>query len=289
MSQYTNMDILVPAVDAGYSITGMCYYSFSFLTRQTDNSTYYCINSGANSQILNVNLKPGSCVMAEPGAMMYKSPDVKSTVECGSCQRCCVGETLCKGIHTNEGASEGFVVIFMTFIVSFENLFFWCHRFIGLTPDFPAKVVPVDLGQHGGKIITKGGAWMANIGDVRVSVDCDCNCCTCCCGGMGMVRQANIGTGTVFLAAGGTVLTRRLGEGEAIICDTSSLVGYEDGVKISIKRAGGCCTMCCGGEGLFNTKVKGPGLVIVQSMSFEKYKAALVPPVPSKNNDNSPA
>lgn len=244
MSQYTNMDILVPAVDAGYSITG------------------------ANSQILNVNLKPGSCVMAEPGAMMYKSPDVKSTVECGSCQRCCVGETLCKGIHTNEGASEGF---------------------IGLTPDFPAKVVPVDLGQHGGKIITKGGAWMANIGDVRVSVDCDCNCCTCCCGGMGMVRQANIGTGTVFLAAGGTVLTRRLGEGEAIICDTSSLVGYEDGVKISIKRAGGCCTMCCGGEGLFNTKVKGPGLVIVQSMSFEKYKAALVPPVPSKKNDNSPA
>lgn len=153
-------------------------------------------------------------------------------------------------------------------------------RFIGLTPDFPAKVVPINLAEHSGKIIAKGGAWMANIGDVRVSVDCDCNCLTCCCGGMGLVRQSAIGSGTVFLAAGGTVLTRKLGAGESIICDTSSLLGYEDGVKISLKRAGGCCTMCCGGEGLFNTEVKGPGLVIVQSMAFENYKRALVPPPP---------
>lgn len=153
-------------------------------------------------------------------------------------------------------------------------------RFIGLTPDFPAKVIPVHLSEIGGKLITKSGAYMANVGDVRVSVDCDCNCCTCCCGGMGMARQSAIGNGTVFLAAGGTVLTKTLGENEAIIVDTSSLVGYQEGVKLSIKRAGGCCTLCCGGEGLFNTKVKGPGLVIVQSMSFEKYRQALAPPPP---------
>ena len=149
--------------------------------------------------------------------------------------------------------------------------------------------MPINLGQHSGKIITKGGAWMGNLGDVRVSLDCDCNPLTCCCGGMGLVRQTAVGTGTVFLAAGGTVLTRKLGANDSIIVDTNSLLGYEDGVTLKIKKAGGCCTMCCGGEGLFNTKVKGPGLVIVQSMAFETYRAALVPPPPppKKNGHNS--
>jgi uncharacterized protein (AIM24 family) len=151
---------------------------------------------------------------------------------------------------------------------------------IGLTPDFPAKVVPVDLSESGGKMILKSGAYMANVGDVRVSMDCDCNICTCCCGGLGLVRQTAIGKGTVFLAAGGTVLTKKLGEGDSMIVDTDCIVGYQEGVTMSIKRAGGCCTMCCGGEGLFNTKIKGPGLVILQSMSFERYRAALAPPPP---------
>lgn len=156
------------------------------------------------------------------------------------------------------------------------------NRFIGLTPDFPAKVVPINLGEVGGKMITKGGAYMANTGDVRISVDCDCNCCTCCFGGMGMVRQSAIGTGTLFVAAGGTVLTKTLGQNESMIIDTDSIVGYQEGVKFSIKRAGGCCTICCGGEGMFNTKVTGPGLIVVQSMSFEKYRLALAPPPPKK-------
>lgn len=66
------------------------------------------IVTGANAQVLTVNLRPGDKVAAEPGAMLYKSPDVKSSVECGSCQRVCVGETLCKGIHTNEGTDNGY-------------------------------------------------------------------------------------------------------------------------------------------------------------------------------------
>ena len=42
--------------------------------------------------------------------------------------------------------------------------------------------------------------------------------------------------------------------------------------------------MCCGGEGIFNTTLTGPGLVIIQSMSFEKYRRALIPPPLPPNN-----
>ena len=44
---------------------------------------------------------------------------------------------------------------------------------------------------------------------------------------------------------------------------------------MSVKMAGGFCTCCCGGEGMFNTVMTGPGLVYVQSMSFAKFKRAL--------------
>ena len=36
--------------------------------------------------------------------------------------------------------------------------------------------------------------------------------------------------------------------------------------------------MCCGGEGMFNATLTGPGLIIIESMSFEKYKFAVAPP-----------
>ena len=46
-------------------------------------------------------------------------------------------------------------------------------------------------------------------------------------------------------------------------------------MKLDIRLAGGCCTCCCGGEGMFNTVLEGPGTIYVQSMSVEKFKAAL--------------
>lgn len=147
-----------------------------------------------------------------------------------------------------------------------------------MTPNFPGKIVPVDLSTTGKHLIARGGAYMAHCGQVSLTADFDCNCCRCCCGGMGFARQSITGDGTVFLAAGGTIITKVLGVKEKIVVDTESIVAYEHGVTLDFKAAGGCCTMCCGGEGMFNSSLTGPGLVVIQSMSFEKYKDALRPP-----------
>ena len=45
---------------------------------------------------------------------------------------------------------------------------------------------------------------------------------------------------------------------------------------LSCRTAGGCCTCCCGGEGLFNTTLTGPGRVYIQSYSKEKFMMALM-------------
>lgn len=214
--------------------------------------------TGADCQVLTVNLKPGEKVTSEPGAMMFMSSDMGAEARCGGCTRTCAGESCCKVEFTNNGNGDGF---------------------IALTPDFPAKVLPIDLTAMGGSYVCKKGAYFSHIGDVSVTIDCDCNPATCCFGGMGMIRQKIEGDGTIFLSAGGTVLQKQLADGERLIIDTDSVVGWQPSAKLGIRTAGGCCTCCFGGEGLFNTTLQGPGHVVVQSMSFEKYKRAVAPPV----------
>ena len=69
-----------------------------------------------------------------------------------------------------------------------------------------------------------------------------------------------------------------LADGETIVVDTPSLIGWQETTKVSYKMAGDCLTICCGGQGLVNTTVTGPGKILLQSMSFESYRQALRPP-----------
>lgn len=187
----------------------------------------------------------------------YWCRQVKTSAKCGSCTRCCSGETCCKVIYTNEGNKDAF---------------------IGITPDFPAKVVPVNLGEWGeSNLVSKAGAYLSNIGEVDVSMNLDCGFTGCCIRGMGCIRQKSTGSGTVFLEAGGTVLTRQLGAGEKLVVDSDSIVGFQDTVQLGWQLNGGPLTWCFGGEGCCNLTMSGPGTIIIQSMSKGKYISAMAP------------
>merc|ERR1719198_1729601 len=70
----------------------------------------------------------------------------------------------------------------------------------------------------------------------------------------------------------GELVMKYVPDGETVVVDTESVVAWEDTVKMSIRKTGGCCAMCCGGEGLFNTTLTGPGTIYVQSYSHSKFK-----------------
>lgn len=150
--------------------------------------------------------------------------------------------------------------------------------YAALTPNFPtAKVVPVDLSSPdvGGAVIAQKGAYMASYGDVHVEVSCDTSCLRCCCGGMGMVRQRLTGNGTVFLSSSGTIVQKVLQAQETILVDTECLLAFASTCKMDLRRAGGVMGMVGGGQGIFNTTVTGPGLVIIQSMNEAVFLQAL--------------
>ena len=214
--------------------------------------------TGYESQVLTMRVGPGGTLLGEPGTMVYLSSGITQSVTYeGCCERICSGENC--------------------FVLNLNNLGN-ADAYAALTPHFPtAKVVPVDLSsQHvRGKLITQQGAFMASYGDVRVGASVDFSFVRCCCGGMGLVRQKIEGSGTVFLEGTGTIVQKVLEIGETILVDTNCIMAYADSCTLDLRRVGGVLGMIGSGEGIFNTTLTGPGLVIVQSMNQKTFKEAL--------------
>jgi uncharacterized protein (AIM24 family) len=216
---------------------------------------------------------------------MYMHPKMQTTVEltlctpsgCGEgCNRIWGGEDCVKVLLVNGSDEQGYV---------------------GLTPNFPAKIIPIKFGTHVGSgrhLIAQSGTYMAELGDVDVSCDVDCGITTCCCAGFGLCRQKLSGSddSIAFLNAGGTIVYKHLKEGEVITVDSGSVVGFEDTVDLGIQwngRVCGCCTCCCGGEGCCSTTLKGPGRVYMQSMSFGRFQAAVAQTIEDRGDGGSGA
>ena len=141
--------------------------------------------TGDDCQVVTVMVEPGEKIETEPGSMMFQSPNIKTDVDCDPCNGCmrrCAGEPCAKVNLVNEDENSAYV---------------------GLTPNYPAKIVPIDLKQSG-NFVAKSGAIMSRIGNVEVSGNMDCNPMTCCCTSLGFCRQGLSGDGTAFIAAGGT-------------------------------------------------------------------------------------
>ena len=205
---------------------------------------------GEDMQILRFRLAPGEKVEAEPGAMVYMSDDVQAG--CNMVQplkRCMGGSPCCMGTFTapdGEGA------------------------YVALTPNRPAKVIPLAI-DPSKAIKAKDGAYLASTGAVEIDFELN-SCANACCSGQGCCNQIIKGDGTAFLGAMGELMMKYVPAGETVVIDSGSVVAWEDTVTLSFKRAGGCCAMCCGGEGLTNTTLEGPGTVYIQSYSYDKFK-----------------
>lgn len=224
--------------------------------------------AGHESQVLTIQFdQPGDHCQSEPGTMMYLSSGISQSVRCDCstcCQRICVGETCCLLHFTKESSS------------SYPSNS--APSYCALTPNFPtAKVIPIDMSTVNGVLICQKGAFMASCGGtVQIEMSLDCNCLRCCCGGLGMIRQKLVGTGIVFLNGTGTMVQKMLAPDETILIDTNCLMAFAGSCKMDLRRAGGIMGMMGGGEGIFNTTITGPGLVVVQSMNEITFKKALI-------------
>ncbi len=143
------------------------------------------------------------------------------------------------------------------------------------------EIMPVNIGPNGGLICQKGAFLCAQEG-VNLSVTFTKRFSAGLFGGEGFILQDISGSGMVFLEIDGNKVVKDLAPGEVLKVDTGNVVGFEKSVSYEIETVKGLKNIFLGGEGLFLTKLTGPGKVILQTQNFNEFAGRIIRMVPSK-------
>ncbi len=168
-----------------------------------------------------------------------------------------------------------------------ESLFMATYRAeragstIAFASTVAGEVFPVDVGAAGGLICQKG-AFLCAQETVNLSVAFTKKLSAGLFGGEGFILQDISGTGMVFLEIDGDKVEKELAPGEVIKVDTGNVVAFERSVQYEIEMVKGLKNMFLGGEGLFLTRLTGPGKVILQTQNFNDFAGRIIRMVPSK-------
>ena len=143
------------------------------------------------------------------------------------------------------------------------------------------EVMPVDVGACGGLICQKG-AFLCAQDSVNLSVTFTKRFSAGMFGGEGFILQDLSGTGMAFLEIDGDKIVKELQPGEVLKVDTGNVVAFERTVSYEIETVKGLKNIFFGGEGLFLTRLVGPGKVILQTQNFHEFAGRIIGLMPSK-------
>ena len=105
-------------------------------------------------------------------------------------------------------------------------------------------------------------------------------------GGEGFLMQKYSGNGIVFIEIDGSSVEYDIAAGDCKIVDTGYLAAMDGSCSIDTRTVKGVKNVLFGGEGLFNTVVKGPGHVILQSMPIQKTAMTLYGYMPHSSSSD---
>ena len=80
----------------------------------------------------------------------------------------------------------------------------------------------------------------------------------------------------------GNKVEKNLAPGEVIKVDTGNVVAFERSVRYEIETVKGLKNIFLGGEGLFLTKLTGPGKVILQTQNFNEFAGRIAGFIPTR-------
>lgn len=146
----------------------------------------------------------------------------------------------------------------------------------------PGDIVSVNVGENNGFTVQKSSFLCAEPG-VDMSIAFTKKFSAGLFGGEGFVLQKAKGNGMLFLEVDGDPVERILAPGEVLKVDTGNVVGFESTVSYEIETVKGLGNIFLGGEGLFLTKLVGPGRVIIQSQNFGDFAGKILGMIPKNN------
>ncbi|MEP7355250.1 MAG: TIGR00266 family protein [Acidobacteriota bacterium] len=218
---------------------------------------------GDNLQMIRIRLKPGQEVYAEAGKMIYKYPQVTwETRATGQS----IGEKIFGAIKRKLMGESLFLTYFHTSV----------NSEVGFAGTYPGRIQAFEL-RAGQSVLVQRDAFLVAQSTVQLNIAFVKKLGAGFFGGEGFILEKLTGPGTVFIHAGGDFVEFELKPNEVLQVDTGSVVAFDESVDYDIEMVGGIATALFGGEGLFLATMRGPGRVIIQSMTLNKMRRELVP------------
>lgn len=221
---------------------------------------------GDDLQFVEIELDPRESVVAEAGAMMYMEDGIEMTTIFGDGSETSNGGGLMGKLV---GAGKRMITGESLFMTQFTNQSS-DRKKVSFAAGFPGKIVPVDLMEHGGKLIAQKEAYLCSARGIGIGIEFQRKIGVGFFGGEGFIMQKLEGDGLAFLHAGGTVVEKELAYGEVLRLDTGCLVALTSTVDYNIEMVKGIKSAVFGGEGLFLATLRGPGKVWLQSLPFSR-------------------
>lgn len=193
-------------------------------------------------------LSAGEMMITERGSMSWMSPNMKmETTSNGgvgkAIGRMFAGEAMFQNRYTAMGGDG---------LIAFAS-------------SFPGSIMPVSITPDHPMVVQKSG-FLASESTVELSVFFQKKIASGFFGGEGFIMQKLTGNGLAFLEIDGHVVEYTLAAGQEIIVDTGYLAAMDATCSLEVRSVPGLKNMFFGGEGFFNTAVKGPGKVYLQTM-----------------------
>ncbi len=218
---------------------------------------------GQTVPVVELELNRGETIYTQTGGMTYQTDgiEMKTNARGGvmkSLGRIFTGESIFMANYT--AVKDGAKVAFATTV--------------------PGNISPVNLAERPAGLIVQKGSFLCAEDSVETSVTFSKKIGAGLVGGEGFILQKVTGNGTVFLEVDGDPIEKDLMPGEVLKVDTGNVVAFETTVTYTVEMVSGLGNIFLGGEGLFLTKLIGPGKVILQSQNFNDFISRVTPASP---------
>ena len=222
---------------------------------------------GGNLPVVICYPEENQSLCSQRGAMSWMSPNMQMDTNTGGGMRKALGRLFAgESIFLNEYTALG------------ED------GMIAFASTLPGSIIPFEVSDHN-SIIVQMRAFLAMEKGLDISIYFQKKLGKGLFGGEGFIMQKISGNGIVFLEIDGYCKEYDLSAGESIIVDTGYLAAMSETCTMDILTVKGAKNVFFGGEGLFHTKITGPGKVFIQSMPLANMAQAITPYL-DINNDN---
>ena len=208
-------------------------------------------------------LDANETVCCQKGAMTWMSPNMEMSTNAGggigkALSRAVSGESIFQNKYTAAGGAGE----------------------IAFGVSAPGNILPIEVSDSR-NIVAQKSAYLASSPSVEMSIFFQKKFGAGFFGGEGFIMQKLSGQGIVFLEIDGSVVEYDLAPNQSILIDTGFLAAMDSTCTIDIEKVKGIGNALFGGEGLFNTKVTGPGHIWLQTMPISVIAGSVRPYIPT--------